>query len=171
MNWFDIPGEFKYLKNKVGNSSVQATRGTKRFKDGVEGESHGALPMVVPFKVALEKFIDNSSDTRRTVTTDEIGKIEKKDIISIHEYEISAKARELRHDYERPEFLDNTLRHQATKLTLLPKELGSGRPTQNDGERFLCMLEGSMAVGLLSPVFKQNLYNGVFDDLEPHEIP
>ena len=33
------------------------------------------------------------------------------------------------------------------------------------------MLDGTMTFALLSPVFQQNLYNGVFDDLEPDEIP
>jgi len=81
-------------------------------------------------------------------------KLERKDIISILEYEISAKARELKNDYKRPEFLDNTLRHQATKLTLLPKVLGTGRPLQADGEKFICQLKGSMTISLLSSVFK-----------------
>ena len=44
------------MKTKVGNASVQATRSTTVYKNGVAGETHGALPMVVPFKVALDKF-------------------------------------------------------------------------------------------------------------------
>ena len=33
------------------------------------------------------------------------------------------------------------------------------------------MLDGTMTFALVSPVFKQNLYNGVYDDLEPDVIP
>ena len=81
-------------------------------------------------------------------------KLDRKDIVAILEYEISAKARELKNDYKRPEFLDNTLRHQATKLTLLPKSLGVSKPIQVDGEKFVCQLKGSMSIALLSSVFK-----------------
>ena len=111
--------------------------------------------MVVPFKVALDKFIMNDSKEMQKMNDDQNGnKLERKDIVSILEYEISAKARELKNDYKRPEFLDNTLRHQATKLTLLPKVLGTGRPIQTDGEKFVCQLKGSMTIALLSSVFK-----------------
>ena len=70
MKWYDRPGEFAYLKTKVGNASVQATRSTKIFKNGQEGESHGGLPMVVPFKVALDKFIQNDSSERKLMNSD-----------------------------------------------------------------------------------------------------
>ena len=101
MTWYDVPGGFSYLKTKVGNASVQATRSTKVFKNGEIGETHGAMPMVVPFKVALNKFLENRSDklTLMTQSDSNGAKIERKDIISILEYEISAKARELKYDY------------------------------------------------------------------------
>lgn len=28
-----------------------------------------------------------------------------------------------------------------------------------------------MSIALVSPVFQQNLYNGVFDDLDPEDVP
>ena len=100
MNWYDKEGVFAYLKTKVGNASVQASRSTTVYKNGVEGESHNALPMVVPFKVALDKFRNNDSKEMQQMNADKDGnKLERKDIVSILEYEISAKARELKNDY------------------------------------------------------------------------
>jgi hypothetical protein len=35
----------------------------------------------------------------------------------------------------------------------------------------MCVLEGSEEFRLISSVFKQNLYSGVYDDIAPTEIP
>ena len=90
------------------------------FKNGVEGDHFGAMQQNRPFKVSLDNFVSNTDDTRRVVSENDGIKVEKKDIISIEDYDISAKARDLKKDYERPKFLDNTLRHQRTNLSLVP---------------------------------------------------
>ena len=67
------------------------------------------------------KFLDNSLDNARMVSETEEGiKTYRKDIVFVEEQEISARTRELTKDYERPSFLENLLRHQATKLTFWP---------------------------------------------------
>jgi len=38
-------------------------------------------------------------------------------------------------------------------------------------ERFICVLVGKETIKMMSPVFKQNIYQGVYDDIHPEEIP
>jgi len=45
------------------------------------------------------------------------------------------------------------------------------KPKQVPGETFMCLLGGSENFRVISSVFKQNLYSGVYDDLLPTEIP
>jgi len=35
----------------------------------------------------------------------------------------------------------------------------------------MCLADGKEIVKLVSPVFKQNLYSGVYDDLHPRALP
>ena len=45
------------------------------------------------------------------------------------------------------------------------------RPRQAFQEQFICLADGSLTVKLLSPVFSQNMYQGVYEDLNPQEVP
>ena len=38
-------------------------------------------------------------------------------------------------------------------------------------ERFICMIDGQEEFRIVSPVFRQNLYSGVYDDLHPTALP
>jgi hypothetical protein len=78
------------------------------------------------------------------------------------------RASKLRADYEMP-LLHKFLRLQKTSLSIWP-------PIQHVtksvlGETFMCVLDGSEEFRLMSPVFKQNLYSGVYDDLKPTDVP
>ena len=35
----------------------------------------------------------------------------------------------------------------------------------------MCLTSGELEVKLLSPIFSQNMYQGVYEDLPPHEVP
>lgn len=39
------------------------------------------------------------------------------------------------------------------------------------GESFICLFKGDLEVRLLSPVFSQNMYQGVYEDLASADIP
>ena len=91
------------------------------MKTGQETEIYGSSPLILPFQTALMKFLDNNLDDARKVSEDEEGVVTyRKDIVFVEEQDIGARARELRDDYERPSFLENILRHQATKITFWP---------------------------------------------------
>ena len=112
IKWFDFEGKgFEYLKSKVAKVSTLAHVQTKYFKNWRESSSSRALPQPMPFEVALDRYFENRGTWLKLVRDDETGRIEKREILSIHDFDIGAKARELRHDYVRPTFLDNTLRH------------------------------------------------------------
>lgn len=73
---------------------------------------------------------------------------------------------DLRPDYTFPP-LHDFLRYQVLGLTILPSELGSLSPTRNENEeKFYCKVNpGSIKIRMVSPVFNQNLYLGVYEDL------
>ena len=41
----------------------------------------------------------------------------------------------------------------------------------SSNEKFICVLDGVEEFKLVSPAFRQNLYSGVYDDLQPSELP
>ena len=45
------------------------------------------------------------------------------------------------------------------------------RPEFKDKERYVCVVAGTERFKLASPIYKQNLYSGVFEDLEPSVTP
>lgn len=76
----------------------------------------------------------------------------------------------LRHDYEFP-YLHSFMRLHRTSLSVWPWLISHMTPRQISGEQFLCLVDGELSVKLLSSVFSQNLYQGVFDSLPPQDIP
>lgn len=45
------------------------------------------------------------------------------------------------------------------------------KPVQDDNEVFVCVTQGKEEFKLVSGIFKQNLYSGVFQDLNPRALP
>ena len=41
----------------------------------------------------------------------------------------------------------------------------------SDRERYYCVVKGEEDFKLVSPVFKQNIYSGVIEELQPNETP
>lgn len=73
-------------------------------------------------------------------------------------------------DYTRPMFMQTVLRPRHTGITV--QEQFKGRsPQVMDKERYLCVVTGSEEFRLVSPVFKQNIYSGVLDELDPRQSP
>jgi len=80
------------------------------------------------------------------------------------------RAPSLRQDYQFP-YLHKFLRLQKTSLSIWPQEAPHLRPRQSKEEQFMCLTSGELEVKLLSPIFSQNMYQGVYEDLPPHEVP
>ena len=74
----------------------------------------------MPLDTALKRYTINKNMKLQLVKDDQDGRIEKREKLSIQDFDIAAKARQLSNDYERPTFLADTLPHRATKLTLSP---------------------------------------------------
>ena len=45
------------------------------------------------------------------------------------------------------------------------------KPVFNDRERLVCLLNGKETFRMVSSIFKQNMYSGVFVDMDPLETP
>lgn len=76
----------------------------------------------------------------------------------------------LRSDYEFP-YLHQFMRLRATTISIWPKYIKHVRPRQSKGEQFVCMINGHMQYKMISPTFAQNVYQGVFEDLNPTDLP
>jgi hypothetical protein len=81
---------------------------------------------------------------------------------------LSAKA--LTDDIERPAFISKVIRPRFTGLTVWPTFSGR-RPEVRDRERYFCVVRGREEFRLVSPVYKQNIYSGVLENLSPNESP
>jgi len=84
--------------------------------------------------------------------------------------EESIRGSDLRDDYEFP-YLHEFMRLRSTSLSIWPEEIKHKRARQTQGESFVCLMQGSLDMRMLSPVFAQNIYQGVFEDLNPTELP
>ncbi len=72
-------------------------------------------------------------------------------------------------DYIKPVFLSKILRTRQIGLTIWAYFYR--KPEWKDRERYVCVIEGREEFKLVSPAFKQSIYSGVFDELDPHETP
>lgn len=72
-------------------------------------------------------------------------------------------------DIKVPEFLSRYLRLQKIGLTMWGEF--ERRPTFNLKERVVCMVQGKETFRMVSSIFKQNMYSGVFEELGPLETP
>jgi hypothetical protein len=76
----------------------------------------------------------------------------------------------LSNDFTRPQFIGKVLRSRFTGITVWPSFPGR-KPEVRDRERYLCVIKGEEEFRLVSPVYKQNIYSGVLEELSPTESP
>jgi hypothetical protein len=78
--------------------------------------------------------------------------------------------KDLLEDVEKPEFIQKILRPRMTTLTVWPYFNGR-RPAVSERERYYCVVKGEEEFRIVSPVYKQNIYSGVLEELQPNESP
>ena len=57
-----------------------------------------------------------------------------------------------------------------TTLTVQPFYINR-RPEVSERERYYCVVKGEEEFRIVSPVYKQNIYSGVLEELQPNESP
>lgn len=75
----------------------------------------------------------------------------------------------MQNDIIKPSFLAKVLRNRLTSITIWPNFLR--KPEFKDRERYICVVSGSETFKMVSPVYKQNIYSGVYEELLPEETP
>jgi hypothetical protein len=75
----------------------------------------------------------------------------------------------MQNDIIKPSFLSKILRNRLTSITIWQNFLR--KPEFKDRERYICVISGAETFKMVSPVFKQNIYSGVFEELLPEETP
>jgi hypothetical protein len=68
-----------------------------------------------------------------------------------------------------PQYIADTLSLEKIGITLW--DTFHRHPKFNHKERIICMVSGSERFRLVSAIFKQNMYSGLFDDLDPEWTP
>jgi len=66
--------------------------------------------------------------------------------------------------------LRQILKKEGEALSIYPVKI-KRKPGSEPMERFICVLAGEESLKMLSPVFKQNIYQGVYDYIHPEDIP
>jgi hypothetical protein len=72
-------------------------------------------------------------------------------------------------DYIKPGFISSLVRNRATGLTVW-KDF-ERKPEYKDRERYFCVVDGQESFRMVSPIYKQNIYSGVLEQLMPQETP
>lgn len=72
-------------------------------------------------------------------------------------------------DIPLPFYLDEYL--QMKKLTISHLQDFKRKPKFNTNEKLVCLLQGRETFRMVSSVFKQNMYSGVFEHMDPLETP
>lgn len=78
-------------------------------------------------------------------------------------------SKKLQKDYSKPTFISRILRNRLTGLTIWKDFVR--KPEYKDRERYICVVDGTEEFRMVSPLYKQNIYSGVYDDLVPIETP
>ena len=79
------------------------------------------------------------------------------------------RMKRLNKDFELPPYIAKFLKMQSVGLTLW--DSFKRHPKFNNKERVVCMIHGTERFRLVSAIFKQNMYSGVYDDLDPLWTP
>lgn len=74
----------------------------------------------------------------------------------------------IKRDYAYP-VLHDFLRPRGVALSIWPRF--EHKPIRYDGESWHCVVDGQSTVRLVSPIFNQNLYLGVFEEVPPTMLP
>ena len=75
----------------------------------------------------------------------------------------------LHNDLVKPTFITKMLRNRLLALTIWKDFVR--KPEYFERERYVCVLDGTEHFKMVSPIFKQNIYSGVFEELLPEESP
>lgn len=82
--------------------------------------------------------------------------------------------KDLAEDYEVPEFISKTLKLEDSYLSYYHEDNNDelkGFPKQHSSEIYACVTQGMEVYRLVSPIFKQNMYSGVREELKPNVSP
>jgi hypothetical protein len=71
----------------------------------------------------------------------------------------------LQNDYIKPSFITKILRNRLTGVTIWPNFIR--KPELKDRERYYCVVDGKEEFRIVSPIYKQNIYSGVLEELAP----
>jgi hypothetical protein len=74
-------------------------------------------------------------------------------------------SKNLAQDYIKPAFISNLVRNRATGITIWRDF--ERRPEFKDRERYYCVIQGQENFKMVSPIYKQNIYSGVLEQLLP----
>ena len=72
-------------------------------------------------------------------------------------------------DYQKPTFISSILRNRITGITIWKNFVR--KPEFKDRERYVCVVDGIEEFRLVSPLYKQNIYSGVIEELSPADTP
>ncbi len=89
------------------------------------------------------------------------------DRISFLDFEV-IKSPRMKQDYKFPT-LHDFLPFQSLYLSIWPKF--EHRPSSFTGESWHCVFDGSEKIRIISPIFNQNLYQNVYEDVAPNQLP
>jgi hypothetical protein len=72
-------------------------------------------------------------------------------------------------DIQAPTYLASFLRLNKMGLTYWADF--KRKPKFNHKEKLICLISGSEKIRMVSGIFKQNMYSGVYEDLDPLDTP
>jgi hypothetical protein len=75
----------------------------------------------------------------------------------------------LQQDIELPDYMTEFLKLESISLTLW--DMFKRHPKFNHKERLVCVVSGVERFRIVSSIFKQNMYSGIFDDIESDWTP
>ena len=78
-------------------------------------------------------------------------------------------SKNLQNDYIKPTFITKVLRNRLTGITIWKPFIRT--PEYKERDRYYCVVSGLEEFRLVSPIYKQNIYSGVLEELDPTETP
>ena len=143
-------------KEQSFSSIITAASKSAKNSDGLFTQ-HTTNPIVQ--NMALEDAINKIKNSKQTF----------EESISFIAFEnIVALQGPLKKDYDKP-IVENFLGYRGAMLTIWPKF--ERKPFSIPGETFHCVIDGTEKVRMISSVFSQNLYQNVYEELDPFDLP